>query len=277
MSDIRLLVLDIDGTIAGRSNQVTPGVKRGIAAVQAQGIQVAIATGRMYQAAIRFHAAVESSLPLLSYQGALIKHPQSGQVYRHTPLSRFHTLALLETLKSLEAQQKLSIHLYIDDQLHVRTILTDTEDYAHRSGVKPFAVGDLTTFLQRQQTLETTKLLALSPDPAIVGDVLRQLQQTYLPQDLYLTQSVETFFEATHPLSNKGAAVQFLVEDLLNLRPEQVMAIGDNFNDVEMLRYAQIGVAMGDAPADVQAIADWVAPSVEEDGVVAAIEQFLLP
>ena len=54
------------------------------------------------------------------------------------------------------------------------------------------------------------------------------------------------------------------------------MTVGDNFNDYEMIRYAGVGVAMGDAPAGVQAIADWVAPSVEADGVVSAIEQFIL-
>ena len=276
MTNIRLLVLDIDGTIAGRANQVTPGVKEAVAAVQAKGIQVAIATGRMYQAAVRFHTAVGSALPLMSYQGALIKDPTSGKVYRHTPLSRMHTLALLEALATLEAEQRLSIHLYIDDQLHVRSILAETQDYADRSGVQPIAVGDLITFLECQQSVETTKLLALSPDPAVVTDILMRLQQTYSAQELYLTQSVATFFEATHPLSNKGAAVKFLAEDLLGLTSEQVMTVGDNFNDFEMLRYAAIGVAMGDAPAGVKAIADWTAPSVEEDGVVEAIERFLL-
>ncbi|NER82459.1 MAG: HAD hydrolase family protein, partial [Leptolyngbya sp. SIO1D8] len=181
MTDIRLLVLDIDGTIAGRSNQVTTGVKQAIAAVQARGIQVAIATGRMYQAAVRFHAAVGSTLPLLSYQGALIKDPMSGKVYRHTPLARNHTLTLLETLASLEAQQKVSIHLYIDDQLHVRAILPETQDYAERSGVEPIAVGDLASFLTGQPAIETTKLLALSSEPAVVTDLLMRLQQAYSP------------------------------------------------------------------------------------------------
>jgi hydroxymethylpyrimidine pyrophosphatase-like HAD family hydrolase len=54
------------------------------------------------------------------------------------------------------------------------------------------------------------------------------------------------------------------------------MAIGDNWNDVEMLEYAGLGIAMGDAPAGVQAVADWVAPTVDEDGVAAAIAKFLL-
>ena len=276
MADIRLLVLDIDGTIAGRANEVTAGVKAAIAAVQAQGIQVAIATGRMYRAAVRFHQAVQSRLPLLAYQGALIKDPATGQVYRHTPLARPHTLALLAELAALEADGRLSIHLYIDDQLHVRQILAETEDYAARSGVEPIAVGDLTAYLQRPDIPDTTKLLALSPEPEIVTRLLTRLKQLYAPTDLYLTQSVATFFEATHPLSNKGAAVQYLAEELLGLRPDQVMTVGDNFNDYEMIRYAGIGVAMGDAPEGVKAISDWVAPSVEADGVVKAIEQFLL-
>lgn len=276
MVDIRLLVLDIDGTIAGPSNKITDEVKEAIAAVQAKGIQVAVATGRMYQAAIRFHTTVSSKLPLMAYQGALIKDPASGKIHRHTPLSRKHTLALLDALADLEAQRELSIHLYINDQLHVRSILTETEDYAERSGVTPIPVGNLASFLKSRKDLVTTKLLALSPRPEIVTSILMDLKQTYLPQDLYLTQSVETFFEATHPLSNKGAAVQFLAEDLLKLNPSQVMVIGDNFNDLEMIHYAQIGVAMGSAPLEVKAIADWVAPSVEEDGVAAAINQFLL-
>ena len=62
----------------------------------------------------------------------------------------------------------------------------------------------------------------------------------------------------------------------MGLRPENVMAIGDGFNDVEMLEYAGIGVAMGNAPPAVKAIADWVAPTVEADGVVRAIQSWIL-
>lgn len=276
MTDIRLLVLDIDGTISGRANEVTEEVKAAIAAVQANGVQVAIATGRMYQSAVRFHTAVQSALPLLAYQGAWIQDPRSGERYRHTPLSRPHTLALLAELAALEAEGKLSIHLYIDDALHVRQILPDTRDYASRSGIEPRSVGDLAAFLQSNQTIETTKLLALSPDPSVIEALLARFKQLYSPEELYLTQSVATFFEATHPLSNKGAAVKYLAEELLELSPEQVMTVGDNFNDYEMLQYAGVGVAMGDAPNGVKAIADWVAPSVEDNGVVAAIDRFLL-
>jgi len=81
---------------------------------------------------------------------------------------------------------------------------------------------------------------------------------------------------ATNPLVNKGEAVRYLAEDLLGLSAKNIMAIGDNFNDIEMLYYAGFGIAMGNAPLEVQAIAQWVAPSVEQDGVATAIEAFIL-
>lgn len=275
-SDIRLLVLDIDGTLAGVSNQISPRVLNAIQQVQGRGIQVAIATGRMYQAALRFHQGVGSTLPLMAYQGAFIKHPQSQTLHRHTPLPRQLALEILAYLAPLEAKDELSVHLYIDDQLHVRAIIADTEAYALRSGIRPIAAGDLLTLLQHHGTTETTKLLALSENTSLLGDVLTHLSQRYPTEDLYLTRSVEQFVEATHPLANKGEAVRYVAEDLLDLRPHQVMAIGDNYNDLEMLRYAGIGVAMGDAPDPVKQGADWVAPGVEADGVAMALEQFLL-
>lgn len=275
-TDIRLLVLDIDGTLAGDSNQISPRVLETIRQVQRRGIAVAIATGRMYRSALRFHQTVASTLPLMAYQGAYIKHPQTQTLHRHTPLPRHLALEILGFLAPMEAQQDLSIHLYIDDQLHVRQIIDDTEAYAARSGIRPVAAGNLTQFLTGNIALETTKLLTLSNNIGLLSNILDKLSQRYSDTDLYLTRSVEYFVEATHPQANKGEAVRYLAEDLLDLKPDQVMTVGDNFNDQEMLRYAGIGVAMGDAPAPVKQAADWVAPGVEQDGVAVALEQFLL-
>ena len=275
-ADIRLLVLDIDGTLAGESNQINAPVLEAIRAVQQRGIAIAIATGRMYQSALRFHQLVGSALPLMAYQGAFIKDPNTQQLHRHTPLPRQLALEILAYLAPMEASHDLSIHLYINDQLHVRAIIDDTKAYAERSGIEPVAAGDLATLLTGNAAIETTKLLTLSENVDLLTDVLAQLSQRYPTDDLYLTRSVEQFVEATHPKANKGEAVKFVAEDLLGLTPDQVMTIGDNYNDLEMLRYAGIGVAMGDAPDPVKQGADWVAPGVEADGVAAALREFLL-
>jgi Cof subfamily protein (haloacid dehalogenase superfamily) len=164
------------------------------------------------------------------------------------------------------------VHFYIDDQLYVREITAETEAYAARSNIEPIAVGDLRTLLDA----DLTKILAQSSNVALIDDLLAKLRQRYTPTELYLTKSVDIFLEATHPDVNKGNAVRYLAENILGLHADQVMAIGDNFNDFEMLQYAGIGVAMGNAPEGVQAIANWVAPSVEEDGAAIAIEKFIL-
>jgi hypothetical protein len=271
-ANIQLLVLDIDGTIAGESNQIQPAVQQAIQAAQAKGIQVAIATGRMYQSALRFHQAVGSTLPLMAYQGALIKDPANEQIHRHWAVPQTAASQLLDYFEQSELKPLLSIHFYIDDQLYVREITEETDLYAGRSGIEPIAVGDLRQVLDR----EPTKILALSHNTELIDHLLSSLRQRYTPAELYFTKSVATFFEATHPLVNKGTAVRYLAEEILGLEAANVMAIGDNFNDVEMLTYAGMGVAMGNAPAEVKAMVQWVAPAVEADGVAAAIAEFLL-
>ncbi|NDJ19860.1 Cof-type HAD-IIB family hydrolase [Myxacorys almedinensis] len=271
-SDIQLLVLDIDGTIAGKSNDIREPVIRTIHRVQKQGIQVAIATGRMYRSALRFHEAVGSTLPLIAYQGAWIQDPKTQTLHKHWAVPKTMALALLDYFETPELRSLLSVHFYIDDQLYVREITPETKAYFERSGIPAIAVGDLRSTL----ATEPTKVLALSDDTDLIGSMLGSLQKQYTPAELYLTKSVATFFEATHPAANKGLAVKYLAEEVLGLKPENVMTMGDNFNDLEMIQYAGIGVAMGNAPEEVQQQAQWVAPTVEQDGAAAAIAELLL-
>ena len=270
--DIKLLVLDIDGTIAGHSNTISTGVKQAIIAAQARGIQVAIATGRMYRSALHFHQDIGSTLPLMAYQGAWIQDPITQKIHRHWVVSREIAHQLIDYFEQPELRSLLSVHFYINDQLYVRELTRETQIYAERSGITPIPVGDLRQAL----TNEPTKILALCDDTDVIDKLLGNLRRQYTPAELYLTTSVATFFEATNASVNKGTAVRYLAEELLGLQLANVMAIGDNFNDVEMLEYVGLGVAMGNAPAAVQAIAKWVAPSVEEDGAAVAIEKFLL-
>ncbi len=271
-SDIQLLVVDIDGTIAGKSNSISKRVKQAINAAQAKGIEVAVATGRMYSSALRFHQEVGSRLPLISYQGAWIQDPATQQLHQHLSVPKNISEQLLDHFEQPSLRQILSIHFYIGDKLYVRELTPDTKLYAERSNIDAIAVGDLRNTLDN----EPTKILALCNDTDVINQLLINLRHRYTPKELYLTKSVATFFEATHPLVNKGAAVSYLAEELLGLKRNNVMTIGDNFNDIEMLEYAGIGIAMGNAPEEVKTHARWIAPSVDEDGAAVAIESFLL-
>ncbi|WP_373540695.1 Cof-type HAD-IIB family hydrolase [Chamaesiphon sp.] len=268
---IKLLIVDIDGTIAGNSNQVSPRVKHAIAAAQAQGVRVGIATGRMYQSALRFHHEIGADLPLIAYQGAWIQDPATGTIHQHLPVPIAIATELLDYFEQSYLLDKLSIHVYRDDRLYVREVNPDTELYIGRSGVEVIPTPDLRTVL----TDCPTKILAMSSDLALIQSLLTELRHRYSPEQLHVTTSVPIFLETTQAGVNKGTAIDYLVREL-GITAANVLAIGDNYNDVEMLAYAGIGVAMGNAPADVRSFGDWVAPDIEADGVAVAIDKFIL-
>ena len=270
--DIRLLVLDIDGTIAGKSNIVREPIKAAINAVQAKGIQVALATGRMYNSALPFHRDIGSQVPLISYNGALIKDPKTAKNYQELSVPPNIAIALLDYLETPDLRPRLDIHCYHDDQLYVREITLETERYMARSGAKPVVVPDLRSIAERS----SLKLLVVTQEAPLIQSLMAHFSDRYSEAELHVTQSTEIYLELTHPQANKGLAVRHLAQDILGLASHHVMAIGDNFNDGEMLRYAQIGVAMGNAPEAVKSMADWVTVDVEEDGVAIAIQKFLL-
>jgi len=271
-SEIQLLVLDIDGTLVGESNTITPRVKAAVQNVLAQGIQVAIATGRMYRSALRFHQELGLTLPLMAYQGGWIQDPQDADPLYHQPLPFDQALDILDCLSDPMFETGLCIHLYLNDQLFVQERGEQSYDYAQRSGVSLQNITDWRSIL----STEPTKLLVLSSQPDLLAEVWQRFNDRYTSEQLYLTRSAEYFVEAAHPAVNKGAAVKFLAEERLGLQPHQIMAIGDNYNDLEMLSYAGFGIAMGTAPPAVKQVAKDLAPSAEADGVAIALEKWLL-
>lgn len=271
-AEIKLLIVDIDGTIAGESNQVSTKVKQAIQAVRDRGIRVGIATGRMYKSALRFHQEIAADMPIIAYQGAWIQDPATGIQHRHSPVPVDIARELVDYFEQPALLDKLSIHVYRDDCLYVREINPDTELYIGRSGIDVTPVIDLRSVL----TDRPTKILAMSEDTDLIGNLLKDLRQRYSVSQLHITTSVPIFLETTQSGIDKGNAIDYVAKNLLGITAENVLAIGDNYNDVEMLAYAGVGVAMGNAPSDVRAIADWVAPNVQADGVAVAIEKFIL-
>lgn len=270
---VKLVVLDIDGTIAGESNQVNSVVVETIERVQKRGIPVALATGRMFSSALRFHRTIQSTLPLISYNGALTKETSTGTILRERPLPTAIALEILDYFEQPHLRPHLEVHCYHDDQLYVREITPETEIYMDRSGAMAKETPDLRRIIEQT----TIKMLAISRNLTLMEKLMAELGQHHSCQDVHLTQSTDIYFEVTHPQATKGLAVKHLAEELLGITPGEVLAIGDNFNDLEMLQYAGVGIAMGNAPREVKDVADWVTADVEADGVRQALEKFCLP
>jgi len=270
-ADIRLLVLDIDGTIVDESNRIRDSVAQAIYSAQHRGVAVALATGRRYESSLHAYDSIRSTLPLICYEGALIRVPNTGFVHRHWPLEPRVAAEMLDYTERLRLNGRLSVHFYIQDNLYISNMNDASIKYFEGSKVEPIVVRDLRHLLNRA----TTKVMALSDDVEVIAQLSSQLKNSYCRAQVSQYKSV-TCLEAFHPAVNKRLAVSYLAEEIMALRPENVMAIGDDFTDIEMIQYAGIGVAMGNAPVAVKAFADWVTTTIEKDGVARAIERWIL-
>ena len=209
-AEIKLLIVDIDGTIAGESNQVSTRVKQAIQAARAQGVRVGIATGRMYKSALRFHHEIEADMPIIAYQGAWIQDPATGITHRHCPVPVDIAKELIDYFEQPHLLDELSIG---------------------RSGIGVTPVTDLRTVL----TDRPTKLLAMSEDIDLIQHLLQDLRQRYSSEQLHITTSVPIFLETTQSGIDKGNAIDYVAKNLLGITAENVLAIGDNYNDVEIV------------------------------------------
>jgi len=270
-ADIRLLVLDLDGTIVDQSDHISDSVAQSLELVKRRGVAVAIATGRRYRPSLPAYDLIGSTLPLICYEGGLIRERNTGFTHRHWPLGPPVLSQILDQTERLSLDGRLSVHFYIEDDLYVSNLNDASCKFFEGSTVVPI-VSDLRPLLNRAPT----KVMVLSDDVEIITSLSTQLKNSDSRTRIREYKSSITLLEAFHPTANKRLAVRCLAEEMMALRPENVMAIGDDFSDIEMLEYAGIGVAMGNAPAAVKACADWVTSTLENDGVSRAVKRWIL-
>lgn len=263
---IKLVALDLDDTLLGSDNLVSLANRRAIAEVVARGIKVIISTGRMYISALAVARQLGLDLPIISYQGALIKTSLGGKVLYHQPLGLALARELIE-LARLESPA-ITAQAYLDDQLCVSRINAKVAAYSDISQVDPLAVGDLAAYLDRGPE----KLLYIG-EPGHLDRLWRELSQRYQGR-LYITKSKPYFLEFLNPLANKGLALRFLGE-YFGIAQEEIMACGDNFNDMELFKAAGIKVAMKNGVEELKAAADFITTSHDSDGVSVAIRKFV--
>jgi Cof subfamily protein (haloacid dehalogenase superfamily) len=267
---IRLVALDLDGTLFGDDLIVSPANRAAIAAAQARGVHVTLATGRMFRSA-RVHAAtLNITTPLICYQGALVQDPVSEEVLFHRPVAQALALEVIALLE----EWGLYPNVYLNDKLYTSELNPGTAYYSHVNGDLPIhPVGDLSAFL-RQEGGDPTKLSTVLGNEERTERTVALLRE-HFGERLYAVKSHPRFAETVNPRCDKGVALAMLAERL-GVAQAETMAIGDGSNDLALLRWAGIGVAMGQAHAEVRAHADYVTGTLAEDGVAAAFERFVL-
>lgn len=261
----QLLALDLDGTLIGPDLEVRPRDREAIQRAQEAGTRVAIATGRDFSAAQKYAQELDLTTPVICYQGGLVKDPESGEVLHETTMSR----ELYAEAARLAREQNLALQVYVGERVYLTELYRGRAFYDRWFGMPFRKVDDLVAAVDQPPV----KFL-ITADEAD-ADEIEQAWKAHFDGRLEIVRSHPLFVEGTSPEVSKGAALAHLAEHL-GIPREAVIAMGDNDNDRSMIQWAGLGVAMGTAPDDIKAEADYVAPPQSEDGIAHVIERFVL-
>jgi len=202
--------------------------------------------------------------PVVCYQGAVVAEPVSGRWLRHVPIE----LGLAREAVAAVHEEGFGLNCYVDDDLYVAEVTPEARRYADFQHLELHAVGDLLEWLDRPPT----KLVVID-DPKVL-DGLKQRLVDRFDARLYISKSLPYFLELASPEVTKAAGLDFLSERL-GFTPERTVAFGDGENDIELVDWAGYGVAVANAHDRVKELADFVCPSVDEEGVAQVLEAFL--
>ncbi len=262
----KLIVSDLDDTLLRDDQTISGRTRQAIALARGRGIRFMIATGRMFPSALPFAKDLGLTGPIICCQGAQIADIETGCPIRETAVPLEAARAVLRFLE----EEGLYAQFYSTEDYFFERECEESALYYRLSGVKGRALGRKPVGALE---FEPIKLLAIA-DPAVIRQTYEKAAARF-GSSLAVTISKSNYLEFSHPEAHKGAAVAAIAAEL-GLQPRDVLAFGDAMNDLSMLRYAGLGVAVANGNVDVKAQADAVTASNNEDGVAKAIEQYAL-
>lgn len=265
----KVLVLDLDGTLTNSKKELTDRTKEVLLKAQDQGVKVVLASGRPTHGIVDL--AEELKLPeyggfILSFNGGDIINCATNQSIFQKTIPE----DLISSLVNMAKKHKVDILSYEGDNIITNNpdnIYTQKEGFINKMDI--VQVDDLSTHIN----FPVNKMMMLAD-----GDYLAQVEKIVQEEtkDLLSVYRSEVFFLEIMPMNiDKAQSLAKLLE-YLELTPKDMMACGDGFNDLSMIEYAGLGVAMANAQPVVKEAADIITLSNDEDGVAVAVEQYIL-
>ncbi|WP_226035390.1 Cof-type HAD-IIB family hydrolase [Aquibacillus saliphilus] len=241
--DVRLIALDMDGTLLDANHRVSEENKKAITAARNQGVEVILSTGRHFSTCNDYAKSLELSSYLITVNGSEI-WTASGELVERQLLD----IPLIKMLVDLHKKHKTSAWMTSTDQVFRGEVPDDLD--AHQWLKFGFDIDD-----------EQVKQLIMD--------------ELSINESLEVSNSSLTNIEVNAVGINKARAIEKVCQRL-NITMDQVMAIGDSLNDIKMIEEAGLGIAMGNAQEDVKKVADWITSTHTESGVAHAIEKWVL-
>lgn len=260
----KFIALDIDGTIGGVGRRTSERARRAVRRARAAGAAVTLATGRTYLSARPVARELGIETPIVAFQGAVAASPTTGETLWSVPLTSDMVRMAMD---ALDGRDGIELRGDLGDDIFALRSSRATREYSDRHGV-PIRVIDA----ERFAATPMTRLVVRGEDDAIER-LVPELQRR-LGGALHVTRSLSYFCELLHPDGGKHKALDWLCAHL-GISAADAIAFGNGYNDVQMLEWAGMAVAVDDAVAPALAAADMTAPPMSEDGVPRVLEDLL--
>jgi len=270
MDDHKLLLIDVDGTLLGKGAYPSQRVTEAIAAAKEKGVLISLSTGRAPEACYHLLKHLKLDRLHIFYDGATVVEWPSNDIIYLQALPPHAGARLIE----LAREHDLFLEIYAHDFYFIENDGPLAKQQSEKLQLTPL-VTDLMRLINRVKIVKG-QLLAVDAAEKKRADLVTQEMENYCKMSWSLDPNNGIYFgnAVARNVSKAVALVEML--DYLELSPEEAIAIGDSYNDLSTFEMVGTCVAMGNAPASLQALADWVAPTAEDDGVAAMIEKFIL-
>jgi len=261
----KLIAADIDGTLVNNKREITPRTKEKIHEAINKGVIFAICSGRPIQGVQLITRQLEADVPVITYNGAMVITGESRKIIYSCTMRKEDALQV----ERLGRERNTTIAIWADNQLYVNRMDERAAQYSELSGTEPVLYENVEELIEKG----INKILWYDEVDRI-NEFLKELQGKLNPSVNFHT-SQPFFLEFVDINASKAIALEKLGE-YYGIKREEMIAIGDGFNDLSMIEYAGLGVAMENAPFEIKEAADFVTLSNENDGVAYVIEKFIL-
>jgi Cof subfamily protein (haloacid dehalogenase superfamily) len=267
-ASIRLIVADLDGTLLDSRHVVTPFTAAAIRQVTARGLWFTVATGKTFASTTDLLESFDIRIPVICSNGTEVYAPDGTQLYAN-PIPRTSAVEAVRMAR----QAGLTPVVYVGHGLAATIWDANVDELVAHHEPVPQVIPDLETALMRD--LYPYKLILMHQDHDTVARFQVRLEASFAGRAQVVRSGLDSVVELLPLNASKAAALDFILH-YLEIAPDEAMCIGDNFNDLDMIRRAGIGVAMGNAPEAVRAGADFTTETNDNDGVGLAIRRFLI-
>ena len=270
MTNFRLFVIDVDGTLIGHGAYPTPRVSEAIQTAKDNGITVALGTGRASEACYHIlrHLKLDG-LHIVFDGAAIVEWPSNDIIYLQALPPRATERAI-----GLARKYDLFFEIYAHDFYFIEKDGALAQNQREKLQLDPL-VTDLMSLVNRVKVVKG-QVLAANAEEKKRADLFTREMEGFCKISWSFDPSNGIYFGNTIArYVSKGGAIKELA-DYLGIEMSETLVIGDSYNDMGSFKVAGTAVAMGHAPDSLKELADWIAPDVMNDGVAATIEHFLL-